>query len=82
MRATKRPLQFRQCEADRGKVGCALPWETAKGPVNGSSTGPSAIWPGLVRRGRHAMGKVSIWVQWLMLAAGVLLSPVFVVFLA
>jgi hypothetical protein len=36
----------------------------------------------VVRHGRHAMGEVSIWRQWVMVAAGVLLSPVFVLFVA
>jgi len=36
----------------------------------------------VLRLGRHAMGKVPIWEQWLMVAAGVLRSPVVVLFLA
>jgi hypothetical protein len=36
----------------------------------------------VLRQGRHAMGKVSIWAQWLMVTTGVLLSPVFVLFSA
>jgi membrane protein DedA with SNARE-associated domain len=35
----------------------------------------------VVRHGWHTMGKVSIWAQWLMIATGVLLSPVLVLFL-
>jgi hypothetical protein len=53
----------------------------AKKPINGSSTVPSAIcsrrW-GMDR----AMGKVSIRAQWLMVAAGVLLSLVVAIFIA
>jgi|SRR5271155_1732086 len=36
----------------------------------------------MVRHGHHAMGRVSIWKQWLIVAAGVSLSPAFVLFLA
>jgi hypothetical protein len=36
----------------------------------------------VVRHGRHTMGKVSIWRQWLMVAAGVLFSPAFFPFVA
>jgi hypothetical protein len=36
----------------------------------------------VVRHGPHAMGKVSIWAQWLIITAGVLLSPVFVFLMA
>jgi hypothetical protein len=32
----------------------------------------------VVRHGHHAMGRVSIWAQWLGVAVGVLLSSVFV----
>jgi hypothetical protein len=35
----------------------------------------------VVRHGGHAIGKVSNWAQWLIIAAGVLLSPVFVLLL-
>jgi hypothetical protein len=31
-----------------------------------------------VRHGHRAMGRVSIWTQWLIVAAGVVLCPVFV----
>jgi hypothetical protein len=34
-----------------------------------------------VRRGHLAMGRVSIWAQWLIIVSGVLLSPVFVLFM-
>jgi hypothetical protein len=36
----------------------------------------------VVRPGRHTMGKVSIWAQWLMVAAGVLLSPMVAILFA
>jgi hypothetical protein len=39
-------------------------------------------WPKVVRHGRQAVGKVSIWGQWLMVTTGVLLSPVFFLFVA
>jgi membrane protein DedA with SNARE-associated domain len=35
----------------------------------------------VVRDGRHAVGKVAIWRQWLMVAVGVLVSSAFVVLL-
>ena len=35
-----------------------------------------------VPRGPYAMGKVSIWAQWLIITAGVLLSSVFALILA
>jgi hypothetical protein len=35
----------------------------------------------MVRHGHHAMGRVAIWAQWLIIAAGVLLSRVFAVLL-
>ncbi len=35
-----------------------------------------------VRRGHLAMGRVSIWAQWLIVVSGVLLSPLFVLFMA
>ncbi len=35
-----------------------------------------------VRRGHLAMGRVSIWAQWLIIISGVLLSPLFVLFMA
>jgi hypothetical protein len=34
-----------------------------------------------VRRGQLAMGRVSIWAQWLIIVSGVLLSPLFVLFM-
>ncbi len=35
-----------------------------------------------VRREHLAMGRVSIWAQWLIVVSGVLLSPLFVLFMA
>jgi len=35
-----------------------------------------------VRRGDQTMGRVSIWIQWLIIVSGVLLSPLFVLFMA
>jgi hypothetical protein len=43
-------------------------------PINGSSTVSGAMWPWVVRYGQLVMAKVSIWAQWLGVAAGVLLS--------
>jgi hypothetical protein len=34
-----------------------------------------------VRRGHLAMGRVSIWTQWLIIISGILLSPLFVLFM-
>jgi hypothetical protein len=50
----------------------------AKKPINGSSTVPSAICSRRWGTDR-AMGKVAIWGQWLIVAIGVLLSPVFAI---
>jgi len=38
--------------------------------------------PGSKRRGHHRVGKVSIWVQWLIIVAVLSLSPLFVLFMA
>ena len=47
-----------------------------------TSVNPQRKMAQVVRHGHHAMGKVSIWAQWLMITAGVLLSSVFSLILA
>ena len=50
--------------------------------VHISSTVLAAIWPRECGADIYGMGKLSIWAQWLIIIAGVMLSPFFVLFMA
>ena len=50
--------------------------------VDSSSAVLAAIWPRECGADIYGMGKLSIWAQWLIIIAGVMLSPFFVLFMA
>ena len=56
--------------------------EPCVGVINNSSIAFGAIMAEGVRRGHLAMGRVSIWGQWLIIISGLLLSPLFLLFMA
>jgi hypothetical protein len=84
----KKPNEPTPCSSSgamRQRVSSAAPWRPENREAEGAG---QAYQPSRARygprgaRGRHAVGSVSIWAQWLGAAAGVLLSPVFVLFFA
>ena len=77
----KRPLQLRGGDAVSGEFGPLCP-AMRKGETGADQrllNRPERM-TRVVGYGRCAMGKVPKWAQWLMVLAGVLLSPVVVLF--